>query len=315
MAVTKEFFRGKGSGEPLTFRRAALAEQRVGLGLLLVGKPRPFEPAVDQFLSFIAQQKMTIHELWLAFRGQEPIAAVLLVPSPGRTAILFISPTIAGNAPGVEAQLARQACAGQDPTHVGLIQAILDPGQRPEAAALTEAGFTPLAELIYMQRSTQGGSARLELPPGVEVHRWSAASRPIFTAGILASYEQTLDCPGLLGLRTIDDIIAGHMASGKFVPELWLALTHGDEPVAVMLINPLPQRQSAELVYLGLAPKWRGRGLGRRLLSFGLAQAAQRHAQTLSLAVDDSNTPAMRLYEAMGFVPTGRKLALIRAIK
>ena len=32
--------------------------------------------------------------------------------------------------------------------------------------------------------------------------------RDRFAAAILASYRQTLDCPGLLGLRDIDDIIA-----------------------------------------------------------------------------------------------------------
>jgi mycothiol synthase len=86
--------------------------------------------------------------------------------------------------------------------------------------------------------------------------------------------------------------------------------SHG-RPVAVMLLNLVPQRRSAELVYLGIAPAWRGKGLGRRLLQHGLSVTHRHGASSLSLAVDDQNAPAVRLYESLRFSPHARKRAMI----
>jgi ribosomal protein S18 acetylase RimI-like enzyme len=230
--------------------------------------------------------------------------------------MLFVSPPSAA-AMAAEAELVRRLCAAQQPDQVHILQAILDPWQAREAELIEAAGFTALATLVYMQKSTGAHAARtaLDLDEGIRVARWSPASRPLFEAAILASYRDTLDCPGLVGLRTIDDILAGHMASGVFTPDLWFALALGDEPVGVLLLSMLPQRHAAELVYLGLSPAWRGRGLGRRLVEHALSLAHARRAETVLLAVDDRNTPAMRLYESLGFVTSARKRALILPVR
>src|SRR5690606_41179312 len=133
--------------------------------------------------------------------------------------------------------------------------------QAMEAQALMGAGFRKLAHLIYMQRPIRGPATPLNLRPPLRMLTCTPANEPAFAAAILASYEQTLDCPGLLGLRTIDDIIAGHMATGQFVPDLWMALYEGDKPAAVMLLGSLPQRQALELVYLGVSVSHRRQGL------------------------------------------------------
>jgi ribosomal protein S18 acetylase RimI-like enzyme len=52
----------------------------------------------------------------------------------------------------------------------------------------------------------------------------------------------------------------------------------------------------------------RGRGLGRRVLSFLLDEARALGIRTLHLEVATENDPAARLYEALGFVATGRRL-------
>ena len=142
-----------------------------------------------------------------------------------------------------------------------------------------------------------------------------------FARAIEASYEQTADCPGLVGLRRIEDIIAGHMAAGQFVPELWLALRRRGEPVGVMLVNELTQGAGFELVYLGIAAPYRGQGLARSLLAYGLGQASVRGRANwgtdnprLHLAVDEANPAARQLYARFGFRASTRKLAMIRAL-
>jgi ribosomal protein S18 acetylase RimI-like enzyme len=130
-----------------------------------------------------------------------------------------------------------------------------------------------------------------------------------------ASYERTLDCPGLLGLRRTEDILAGHVSTGRFEPELWTLLLVDRRPAGAILLNPATQGRCVELVYLGLAPFARGRGLGGSLLRHGLLALDGRPERTVTLAVDDKNVPALRLYQAEGFRRVLRRLAYIRPIR
>lgn len=52
----------------------------------------------------------------------------------------------------------------------------------------------------------------------------------------------------------------------------------------------------------GLLPGWRGRGLGRYLLTWALAEFARRGQRRVGLGADlDNSTNALSLYEAAGF--------------
>ena len=63
-----------------------------------------------------------------------------------------------------------------------------------------------------------------------------------------------------------------------------------------------------------IAPAWRGRGLGRALIDRAIAEARHRDIETLMLAVDDANTPARRVYEAVGFTATTQRDAWIHVL-
>ena len=52
-------------------------------------------------------------------------------------------------------------------------------------------------------------------------------------------------------------------------------------------------------------PRYRGRGLGRRLVEEASAWAAARGVEHLRLWVDDTTPRAVEFYQALGFVPTG----------
>jgi ribosomal protein S18 acetylase RimI-like enzyme len=145
------------------------------------------------------------------------------------------------------------------------------------------------------------------------VQTWQPTLREDFAAAIEASYEQTLDCPALVGMRQIDDVLEGHLAVGLFHEDLWLLVRDAGEPAGVMLLNLTQDGCSAELVYLGLRPSLRGRSLGRALLTHGLGRARRSGAEKMLLAVDERNEPAVHLYQSLHFVAIARRTAMVMA--
>lgn len=62
-----------------------------------------------------------------------------------------------------------------------------------------------------------------------------------------------------------------------------------------------------EILNIAIAPAWRQRGLGTRLLGLTLQEADKKGISQAVLEVRPSNTPAIALYTAQGFVPVGRR--------
>jgi ribosomal protein S18 acetylase RimI-like enzyme len=294
----------------------AVDERQIqALSLLLTGRPSLSSPAVEQFCSFAQQHRLSLEQTWVALKDGEPVASVLIVPSAGRTAMAFLSPVSAAGGAQISGALMHHACHVQETAGLKLIQTLLEPQQKHEVTALTHAGFTHLANLLYMERKNHLAYRPLALDDSFKVHHWDEKHRDLFAASILASYEQTQDCPGLLGLRHIDDIIAGHLATGDFDPAFWFNVSHDREPVGVMLLNQVPQRKALELVYLGLNPKWRGCGLSKQLLEHGVGLAAKHGMNQVILAVDADNQPALALYQSAHFIENGCKVAMICTLK
>jgi len=82
---------------------------------------------------------------------------------------------------------------------------------------------------------------------------------------IEASYEGTLDCPALDGLRTTADVLDGYQATGLFSPERWLIVGHDGRDVGCLILTDHPHDQNWELIYMGLVSAARGRGWGKRI--------------------------------------------------
>ena len=101
--------------------------------------------------------------------------------------------------------------------------------------------------------------------PGFEWRGFEAALEPEFRSVLQATYAGSLDMPELEGARALDDILESHRAAGRFVAERWqLGRVIGEpEAAAVLLLAEVPGRNVWEVIYLGLTPAARGRGLGR----------------------------------------------------
>lgn len=59
-----------------------------------------------------------------------------------------------------------------------------------------------------------------------------------------------------------------------------------------------------EIVWLGIAinKKFQGMGLGKKMMKYLINTAINHKLSKISLTVDQSNTPAIKLYELFGFV-------------
>ncbi|BCJ34833.1 N-acetyltransferase GCN5 [Actinocatenispora thailandica] len=64
-------------------------------------------------------------------------------------------------------------------------------------------------------------------------------------------------------------------------------------------------RHTAQVQGVWVAPEWRGRGIGTAGMAAVVADALERVAPTVSLYVNDYNTPARRAYERCGFRAVG----------
>jgi len=248
--------------------------------------------------------------------GPALIAATCLwVPAPGKSAMLF-APALSefpDSAPA--AQLAIVA-AMDDARNDGilLVQAMMEPNDAAGKTTFAAAGLTQLATLTYMERRPPIHPPTFELPADLTLLPYQATTHALFRDAISRSYTQTLDCPALSGLRDIEDVIEGHKAVGTFDPQLWAVLTRGDETLGCLLLAEIPARQALELVYLGLTPEARGRGLGRLLMQRVLAISARRHFSLATLAVDAANLPALRLYRRCGYTSVAQRVAMIKRI-
>jgi len=298
---------------PVDRRRAALA-------MLLTGRAREDDPAVDHFDRFAQQQKLSTEGLWIAAEDGPHgrlLASILIVPNPGATAMLFVGQANGWRDHETVVRLVQTACHSERYDAVRVVQSLVDPGQVLEASVLERAGLNKLAKLVYMQKTLDRREFATPRPTTlarqpVTLYPYSAETHERFARAILASYEDTLDCPGLVGLRHVDQIITGHRSTGRFEPALWHAFySEDDQPIAALLLAPSAAGVGFELVYLGVAKAFRGAGVGSQLMSYAVAEATRRGADRMYLAVDDRNDPAMKLYHSLGFRGNTRKLAYI----
>lgn len=56
-----------------------------------------------------------------------------------------------------------------------------------------------------------------------------------------------------------------------------------------------------------VAPKWQGRGFGRQLMEHLIAIARRHATESIYLEVRPSNTPALKMYERLGFESIARR--------
>jgi len=244
----------------------------------------------------------------LALRAGEVVGTIRYIPGAGHTAAVLPPRLMAWDATLAAALLRSSAAHARRRHRARLIQTLLEPdGAEPAVRALERAGFARLATLVYMRRGVSDEDRRLHLSDEIVWRPYTRLRHGKFADTIAETYRDSLDCPGLRGLRTVHDAIRTHKYTGRFWPKRWHLAVVGRAPVGVVMVNEL--RGRGELTYLGVVPEARGAGLARDLLHRAVRNTAEMGLGEMGLAVDDANTPAVRLYRAAGFEETHRRLA------
>ena len=270
----------------------------------------------ERFMRFARETSMDLEHLWCAFDADGGVLSTVLASiNPGRTAMLFVSPPRSDNDIPTAVNVIKTASTGLAETGLCLVQALVTPNEVREMKAFEEGGLSKIAILNYMQSSLGRKHRKTPEPPDEgSVRTYQSSDRQMIEDLLARTYIDTLDCPPLVGLRRMDDILDGHMNSGIFKPEWWTILFVGNTPAGACLINSARDKKSAELVYLGITPEMRGKGLGRSLLSHALSNITEATVKTVVLAVDESNTPALEMYRTAGFTGTIRRHAFVRKV-
>jgi len=262
--------------------------------------------------------------LWVAReRAGQIVGALLTQPLAGKAAAVW-APEVKSSwrRPTLAVGLLQAALASLKSGGFRLAQAVLDESAGARAARdLKRGGMPHVTELLYLERDTALPLPPVKgKPPLGDLSDWSRACWSLewqpfepgleseFRSVLQATYEGSLDMPELEGARALDDVMEGHRATGRFVAERWqLGRIPGTpEAVAVLLLTEVPSHDVWEVVYLGLSPAARGRGLGRVVVQHAL-DLARTHVPWLKLAVDCRNIPATRLYQSTGFVLRDRR--------
>lgn len=308
--------------------RATPDRAEEALSALLAAGPA----ASARFVRQAESAKIALDRIWcLADDLGRYRMAVLAVPSVGRTAMLLAShPRTPEEAQVLGRAVSAAAMGCADVSDIA--QALVEPARPLDLAAYEAGGLKRLATLDYLEKEIARGRptpaiAKAALPAGwtigpVADPRVLAGADPLalgeacrseIAAVLDESYKETRDCPGLAGMRRTLDVLDGHFALGPR-PRFWLVARHDGRALGVCLANGSPDAANAELVYLGLAREARGLGIARALLDELLEACARARIGLVSLAVDEINEPARRLYLSRGFHKTSARVALVRPL-
>jgi len=246
-----------------------------------------------------------------AFSGllvADDLAGVVWVQlTPGRTAVVW-RPAI--SSPAAKALL-KAAADFLDAQEIALAQVLTNPESPGESELLSEGGFQKLACLDYL---TLDKDFFPNSQPDSELQFLPHASDEPDRLGklILQTYEGTLDCPELNGVRQPAEVLEGYAAQGTFSAERWFFIRLDNQDVGTLILTEHAGSENWELVYMGVTPSGRGKGLGWQIVQFALWQAARAGAQRLVLAVDQANQHALAVYRRAGFVVWDRKTVFVR---
>lgn len=255
----------------------------------------------------------------------------MVVPGAGGTGMCFLSSPKGDGSLGPRARQQQDVQAALstalDQLHVyagdrvRLAQCLVEEDQGWARLACEHAAMTCVGTLDYMRLPQSGiralpdtGSPERD---GFRVRSMTHDARD--EAQLLSvldrSYEDTLDCPELCGLRSAGEVLESHKSTGVYSPSNWWLLSHGEEALGCCLLTQCPASESVELVYLGLAKPARGKGLGRDLLVHALkALRAGPRTGEVTCAVDRRNTPACSMYRSLGFRAFDARVGFVRAI-
>ncbi|MEK6248140.1 MAG: GNAT family N-acetyltransferase [Planctomycetales bacterium] len=235
---------------------------------------------------------------------------------PGATASLIgprIANGVADQAP-VAARLLEAATILLLEHQVTLGQTLLDRNQQPQSDWFQNAGFDSLISLdllVYEIENFEIESFDPALDPSpVDWVTYADCDPMRFEMVMERTYEGSLDCKMLNGVRCSSDVLAGHRSRG--LSDAWRLMCLDGQDAGCLLLTDDPEKNQCEIVYLGVVPECRGQGLGLVAACEAIRLATARRRQRVMLAVDMKNVPAQRVYTEAGFIICAQQQVQLR---
>ncbi len=306
------------AGPRLECRVCPVADRPRALAIFFRRMPEILRPRmVADALSEAEHGAIDLSGLWIASKKARIVGVLLTHALAGRALAVWAPEVVpVWRRRSVAVALIRSALSDAGRRGYRVAQALVDrTSPRSARGDLSRGGMPRVTQLVFMARST---SVALATPPTIPEFLWTGYGPETdgeFRRVLAATYSGSLDMPELEGVRSLDDVIAGHRAAGRFDPSRWSLGHLPDDPraSAIILLTAQPERGSWEVAYLGLTPAARGRGLGRAALAHAL-EMSRPHVARLELAVDARNKPAAKLYRRAGFLPYDRKAVHLRVL-
>ena len=255
--------------------------------------------------------RVSLEGIFVAKRSEKIVGATWCQVLPGHTAAVWPPRLEVDEAQGTLGQLYDAATRYLTTRQVRLAQCLVDTDCSPDAQALREAGFEYAADLLYMVSTRDAfpesrPSRQLEYEPYVPANQQRLASL------VQRTYRDTLDCPALDGVRSLQDVLDGYEATGEHDPGRWLYIRTKTADVGCLLLADHPREKQWELIYMGLVPEARGHGWGLEATRYAQWLTGQAQRDRLVLAVDAANRHAVRSYAAAGFTVWDRRSVFMK---
>lgn len=294
-----------------TIEPAPREQRHQALQLMRLGAAR-----IERLLAAACSGKIDMQGLYRARRDDTLVGVGWGQLMPGHAAFCWPAHLAAGE-PESTAELVQKAVDQYlDAAGTVITQAILPNQDVVHAVRLNRARYKHLADLNYFVKEFQQSPDEphsSEPPPsdlsfisGKEVHQQRLREL------IDRTYEKTLDCAALNGIRSTNDVLTGYRHTGDFRAEWWIIGQYNGQDVGCVLLADHPEHEQCELMYLGIVPEMRGRGWGCQLTQYAQWIAAGASLRRMVLAVDDANWPARQLYNRMGFQLWDRRSVYVR---
>ncbi|HJN07086.1 MAG TPA: GNAT family N-acetyltransferase [Pirellulaceae bacterium] len=302
--------------------------------LWLVLSSFPAEERADQVASMMAtavDPETTFADLLIARRDKQIVAATWVQAAPGRTAVVWPPQLIEGEPEATAAALFKEVDARLEAGDADLAQAIQMSEEGEIPARLRRHGFKLAARLLYLiydlgSTGDVGSTGDTERIDGVEPVAEAQGSPLEFEPFgdseadrlmtlVEKTYVDTQDIPVLNNLRTMADVLDGYRHTGCFDPHNWFFVQLEGSDIGCLLLADHPAMDQVELIYMGVVPEARGKGLGRRITERAKRHTLQAGRRRLILGVDADNSPALLTYTSAGFRRCQERWVFLRSLR
>jgi mycothiol synthase len=238
--------------------------------------------------------------------------SLLLLINTGSTVTCIASPAKSEAEKSHTSDLISEALNSPRIRNIQFAQTILRPSDHSLAQTFTDAGFTKLALLDFLEQRRPAKKVRI--PKGLAFASITSKNDTKLGELLEATYVGSLDCPKIHGLRPVQNIIEGHRGEDPTISQVWCIAELESEAVGVILLNANQKQRAVELAYFGLLPNWRGKGFADPCMQYIANQTEHLGFSTVTLAVDADNYPAQKLYKKWNFRKTKQRLTLIQKL-